>query len=142
MRKIRFEVRSCGTGPDPGRELLPFIDNASMVDLVCGYELAAGYDVPGAYAGTILERFNYGDLASYLTGTPDSAYWTSRGVIAVLGCDCGEMGCWPLEAHVLLDEELVTWRGFTQPFRRQRDYGTFGPSYSGATSTNARSERL
>jgi hypothetical protein len=39
------------------------------------------------------------------------------GVIALLGCDCGEVGCWPLESPVLVDDGPVTWRGFTQPFR-------------------------
>jgi hypothetical protein len=28
---------------------------------------------------------------------------------------------------VLVDGGLVTWRGFAQPFRPERDYGTFGP---------------
>jgi len=28
---------------------------------------------------------------------------------------------------VIIDDDLVTWRGFIQPFRPQRDYGTFGP---------------
>ncbi|WP_239313920.1 hypothetical protein [Plantactinospora mayteni] len=127
IRKVRFEVRPWGHGPTPAREVLPYIDNVSLVDLVRGYELAAGYDVPGAYAGIVLDHFNFGDLTSYLTGAPDSAYWANRGVIALLGCDCGEVGCWPLEALVLLDDGLVTWRGFAQPFRPNRDYGTFGP---------------
>ena len=55
------------------------------------------------------------------------AHWARRGVIALLGCDCGEVGCWPLESQVLIENDLVTWRGFAQPFRPQRDYGTFGP---------------
>ncbi|MEV0136117.1 hypothetical protein AB0H83_47735 [Dactylosporangium sp. NPDC050688] len=127
VRKIRFDVRRWGDDPDPARELLPYIDNVSLVDLISGYEHAAGYDVPGAYAGIVLDHFNFGDLTGYLTGEPHSAYWAKRGVIALLGCDCGEVGCWPLEARVLLDDTLVTWRAFSQPFRPQRDYGTFGP---------------
>jgi hypothetical protein len=45
-----------------------------MVDLVRGYESAALRRC-GAYAGIVLEHFNYGDLTSYLTGTP---YWAGR----------------------------------------------------------------
>jgi hypothetical protein len=127
IRKIRFRVRSWGHAPDSARELLPYIDNVSLVDLVSGYEQAAGYDVPGAYAGIVLDHFNFGDLTAYLTGHPDSAYWAERGVIALLGCDCGEVGCWPLEACVLIGDDLVTWRGFAQPHRPTRDYGSFGP---------------
>jgi hypothetical protein len=127
IRKVRFDVRPWGDGPDPARELLPYIDSVSLVDLVCGFERAAGDDVPGAYAGIVLDHFNVGDLTAYLSGHPDSAYWAKRGVIALLGCDCGEVGCWPLEARVVVDEDLVTWRGFAQPYRPKRDYGSFGP---------------
>jgi hypothetical protein len=127
VRRVRFDVRPWSDGSDPARELLPQVDNVSLVDLVAGYERAAGFDVPGAYAGVVLEHFNFGDLAGYLTGRPDSAYWVNKGAIALLGCNCGEVGCWPLEAQVLIDDDLVTWRGFTQPFRPRRHYGAFGP---------------
>ncbi|MEN3615866.1 hypothetical protein AAH979_41060 [Plantactinospora sp. ZYX-F-223] len=127
IRKVQFKIRPWGPGPDPGRELLPYVDDVSLVDLISGYERAAGFDVPGAYAGVVLDHFNFGDLASYLVGQPDSTYWADKGVIALLGCDCGEVGCWPLEAQVIIDADLVTWRGFVQPFRPRRDYGAFGP---------------
>ena len=87
-RKVRFDVRPWGDGPDPARELLPYVDNVSLVDLISGYERAAGYDVPGTYAGIVLDHFNFGDLTAYLAGEP---------------------------------------HGFAQPFRPERDYGTFGP---------------
>ena len=127
IRRVRFDVRPWGDRSGPARELLPFVDNVSLVDLVSGYEHAAGFDIPGAYAGLVLDYFDFGDLTAYLIGRPDSAYWAGRGVIDLLGCDCGEVGCWPLESRVLVENGLVTWRGFAQPFRPQRDYGSFGP---------------
>jgi hypothetical protein len=127
IRRVRFDVRQWPDGSGSARELLPQVDTFSLVDLVSCYERAAGFDVPGAYAGVVLDHFNFGDLTAYLTGRPDSAYWADKDAIALLGCDCGEVGCWPLEAQVLVDDDLVTWRGFTQPFRPKRDYGTFGP---------------
>jgi len=127
VREVRFDVRPWDEDdPASVRELLPHVDDVSLVDLVSGYEHAARYDVPGAYAGIVLDHFNVGDLTEYLNGDPHSAY-RGRGVIALLGCDCGEVGCWPLEARVVVDEDVVTWRGFTQPFRPERDYGSFGP---------------
>src|SRR5262249_52407636 len=117
-------------GPDPARELLPYVDNVSLVDLISGYEHAAGYDVPGTYAGIVLDHFNFGDLNTYLTGEPHSSYWAKRGVIALLGCDCGEVACWPLEARVLVADGWVTGRGSPQPSPPERDYGTFGPLVS------------
>jgi hypothetical protein len=127
IRRVRFDVRPWGDRPDPARELLAFVDKVSLVDLVSGYEHSAGFDVPGTYAGLVLDHFNFGDLTAYLYGQPDSVYWANRGVIALLGCDCGEVGCWPLECQIHVEDDLVTWRGFAQPFRPQRDYGSFGP---------------
>ncbi|WP_327023446.1 hypothetical protein [Micromonospora sp. NBC_01739] len=126
IRTVRFEIGPWGQAPDPARELLPYVDNVSLVDLVSDFERAAGHDVPGAYAGIVLDHFNFGDLDAYLTGRSNSAY-RGKGVIALLGCDCGEVGCWPLEAQVITTEESVIWRGFSQPYRPQRDYGDFGP---------------
>ncbi|MGC4836844.1 hypothetical protein ACLQ3D_20310 [Micromonospora vinacea] len=97
------------------------------MDLVSGFEHAAGHDVPGAYAGIVLDHFKVGDLAAYLSGRPEFAYRSQNGVIALLGCDCGEVGCWPLEAQVITTEHSVIWRGFSQIYRRERDYGDFGP---------------
>ncbi|GAA5184369.1 hypothetical protein GCM10023322_25710 [Rugosimonospora acidiphila] len=125
IRKVRFDIRPWGGGP--ARELLPYVDDVSLVKLVSGFELASGYDVPGEYAGLVLDHFKFGDLTAYLAGEPESAYRASGGVIALLGCDCGEVGCWPLEAWVLCDDDWVTWRGFVQPYRPKRDYGSFGP---------------
>lgn len=127
IRRVRFDIRPWGDSADPARELLPFVDNVSLVELVSGYEHAAGFDVRRAYAGLVLDHFNFGDLIAYLTGQPDSAYSAARGVIALLGCDCGEVGCWPLESQVLVENDFVIWRGFAQPFRPRRDYGSFGP---------------
>ncbi|MFC6565392.1 hypothetical protein [Actinoplanes utahensis] len=123
VRRVRFEVRPWSTA----RELLPTVDGVSLVDLVAGYERASGFDVPGAYAGLVLDDFDAADLTGYLTGRPETAYRDRQGVIALLGCDCGEVGCWPLEAQVLTKGDLVIWRHFTQPFRPTRDYGDFGP---------------
>ena len=127
LRRVRFGVRPWGAGPDPARELLPVVDDVSLVDLVAGYEHAAGFDVPGQYAGLVVDHFKIGDPVAYLLGEPVAAYRAEGGVIALLGCDCGELGCWPLESRVVVGNDLVTWRGFTQPFRPQRDYGSFGP---------------
>lgn len=127
VRKVRFDVRPWTDGSASARELLPYIDNVSLLDLVSAFEHAAAYDVPGGYAGLILDHFDFGDLTAYLNGRPDSANSANSGPIPLLGCNCGELGCWPLEARVLVDDNLVTWQDFAQPHRPKRDYGSFGP---------------
>jgi hypothetical protein len=125
VRKIRFDLQPWEFGGEYA--LVPYVDNVSLIHLVAGYEHAAGFDVAGKYAGLVLGRFSCGDLTAYLGGRPDSPHWARLGVIALLGCTCGEVGCWPLYAQVIVDRQAVTWRGFHQPFRQHRDYGSFGP---------------
>ena len=45
----------------------------------------------------------------------------------LLGCDCGEAGCWPLEDRIVRSDRQITWEQFKQPFRPERDYSSFGP---------------
>jgi hypothetical protein len=46
---------------------------------------------------------------------------------ALLACDCGDWGCWPLMARITVTERSVTWDAFEQPHRSTRDYTGFGP---------------
>ena len=50
-----------------------------------------------------------------------------RGRAWLLGCDCGEVGCWPLDARIEVTDDLVMWQDFQQPHRPERDYRSFGP---------------
>ncbi|MFC7616095.1 hypothetical protein ACFQV2_24110 [Actinokineospora soli] len=47
--------------------------------------------------------------------------------VPLLGCSCGDLGCWPLLAHVGVADGRVVWDLFEQPFRPDRDYDRFGP---------------
>lgn len=42
------------------------------------------------------------------------------------GCDCGEPGCWPLEAEIVTSELEVRWQLFHQPHRRWWTYEAIG----------------
>lgn len=117
LNLIRFEVRLWAGGPD--RELLPFVDDLSLADLVAQYEQAAAHDTAGGYAGLVLENLDYSDLTGYLTGMSNP--------VAVLGHNCGEVDCWSLQAEIQAGDDLVVWQGFSQPHRPARDYGSFGP---------------
>ncbi len=71
--------------------------------------------------------FDYGSLDTYFTGRNNADYWVSLNGIYLLGCACGEVGCWPLIASVSQRDDRVVWDEFMQPFRRDRDYSAFGP---------------
>ncbi|MFC0627089.1 hypothetical protein [Kribbella deserti] len=110
-----------------GHELVPYVDGVSLLDLVSAYEQKSRFDVPGAYAGLKVESFKAGELADYLLGKPRYSFGDNPGAVALLGCDCGDTGCWPLLAQVLAEDGVVTWSDFAQPHRPKRDYTRFGP---------------
>ena len=120
--QVGFEIRRW---EESGRELVPLVDGVSLADLVSGFEYATGYQPACGYAGLVLDHSNFGDLGNYLHGEADSPYW--RDTVALLGCNCGEVGCWPLQARIQVAPDFVTWTAFTQPHRADRDYSDFGP---------------
>lgn len=119
--RIRFELDEFeGTS----QQLVPVVDGRRLDDLAEEYERQKSFDVAGGYAGLVLDHFKVGDLRLYLFG--EQQPWPGRRV-PLLGCDCGELGCWPLVAVVDQESDLVRWSGFEQPHRGGRDYSDFGP---------------
>jgi hypothetical protein len=67
-------------------------------------------------------------MAKYLVGDLTGLrFWKEAGGVYLLGCTCGEVGCWPLQCEVITSHESVVWQRFRQPHRRERDYANFGP---------------
>ena len=95
-------------------QVVPVIDGRSLVDLAAAHEAGAGYEPSGGYGGLVPSYFRFGDLVRYYLGQQEP--WVDKP-LAVLACDCGELGCWPLQCRVIVDDEHVTWRGFAQPHR-------------------------
>ena len=111
---------------DGARALVPRIDGQSLVDLVAAFEAQRGYDPSGAYAGIIPANFNFGDLTLYYEAREDQQ-WPSPQHAWLLGCDCGEVGCWPLSARIAVTADEVTWSDFSQEHRPHWYYEGFGP---------------
>jgi hypothetical protein len=114
------------TGGSTGSLMLtPVVDGRPLTELVTEFESRQGYSPSGGYAGLVPDRFHFGDLPRYFLGQEDEQ-WPKPGYAWLLACDCGEAGCWPLEARIIVGTETVTWTGFAQPHRRTRDYQGFG----------------
>jgi hypothetical protein len=101
--------------------VVPFIDGASLVDLVNDFERRRKFKTPGGYQGydATLARnvFAHDEFGPYQG--PD---------VELLSCDgCGESGCWPLETDVVIETRRVMWTNLRQPHRPNRDYSGFGP---------------
>ncbi|WP_245500021.1 hypothetical protein [Rhizobium leguminosarum] len=99
-----------------------------MDQLVADFERATGYTDPaGGYGGLVPSFYHFGPLWRYFLGKEEPVVGNEQGEIYILSCECGEVGCWPLIAHVHLQENKVIWGGFSQPHRPKRDYARFGP---------------
>jgi hypothetical protein len=114
---------------DGATVITPCVDGVALTSLAEQFEQTHGLNDPaGGYGGLIPEFFRYGPLDRYFLGKSETHYFErTPGRIFVLGCQCGEVGCWPLTSVVSAGDSEVTWHGFEQPHRPGRDYSTFGP---------------
>jgi hypothetical protein len=121
LQTIDFDFRPLYRG---AVQMVSVVDSRSLTDLVAEFESRAGYEPAGGYAGLVPEHYDLGDLSLYLMG--EQVPWPGHEV-ALLGCECGEWGCWPLVAHVVAADGIVEWSGFRQPHRPGWRYQGFGP---------------
>lgn len=105
--------------------LTPVVDGTPLTALVEAFESEHGLTPAGGYGGLVPEFFKYGPLDRYFMGEPEGALWKDGQYL--LGCSCGEVGCWPLEAKIQREGETIVWKEFAQPHRPARDYSVFGP---------------
>ena len=107
--------------------VIPVVAGTPLPEMISAFEHEKHYEPAGGYGGLIPQYFNYGPLDRYFFGDfDDGSYFARMGRIYVLGCECGEVGCWPLVARVKVDEDSVVWDSFQQPHRPGRDYADFG----------------
>jgi hypothetical protein len=112
----------------PVRAVVPHINALPLIHLINEFERAKKFEPVGGYEGLIPEWFKYGPLEKYFLGEFDrGSYWSSLGGAYVLGCQCGEVGCWPLQCCISVHGDDVVWKEFCQPHRKTRDYSSFGP---------------
>ena len=108
--------------------ITPVVDGTPLPEIVAAFEREQGFEPAGGYGGLIPEWFNYGALDKYFLGDFEKdSYFSRMDRVYLLGCQCGEVGCWPLIARIRTEGESVVWDSFEQPHRKDRDYSGFGP---------------
>jgi hypothetical protein len=120
---LAFAVRPNQQGDT---EVVPVVDGIELTKRVHEFERAHHMEPAGSYGGLIPAFFRFGPAVVHYFAS-EGAFVDENRKIPLLGCECGEWGCWPLLARVVADEETVTWTDFEQPHRKQRDYSAFGP---------------
>ena len=112
MYSIAFEVRPLAKSGG-AHEAIPLVDGLPLPEVIHAYEHAAG-GIPGPLddrGGLVSENYRSGPARENWFGLRDVS--GRSGEIPVLGCSCGEWGCWPTYATVVFDDETVTWREFS-----------------------------
>ena len=131
MQRLCLVWSAAGEYGEP--ELRVLVNDADLQDVVRPVELPHAEDegspnIAGAYAGLPSWALR-GKLRQHFLGGPESHMFCGpRDKTVLLGCECGEPGCWPLMAQVEVGPSEVTWTDFEQPHRRGRwRYDGLGP---------------
>ncbi len=121
---LSFKVEPLNPPDQMALAAVPVIDGRLLTDLVEEFEMEHGFHPAGGYGGLVFEFFNFG---------PPQEHFRKPQDVYVLGCQCGEVGCWPLTCRVEANGDTMTWANFLQPHRPERDYSNFGPFKFDAT---------
>ena len=127
MDTIMFEVIVA----DGCESLIPVINGQRLTDLVHALERLNTWSEQDSYMGLVPGNYNFGPMRWHYLGLGGSTGLDVGALkgsgMPVLGCECGEWGCWPILVTVVADENIVEWRTFVQPYRPERDYIGIGP---------------
>lgn len=129
MDTLRFELGERRSGRRDRRCGRLVVNGRNLVDILREVELPfaareGNLDLAGSYVGLPPKR-------SFCPPHVYSAIYYDHdcldGKVAILGCGCGEVGCWPFRVRVTLREDAVIWSDFEQPHRREWRYDELGP---------------
>ena len=97
------------------------INGRDLIDMVRAVENPFAYkeghaSIAGAYAGLPPDDDTCPPSRHFL-GEPSYAVYRYEAKTQVLGCECGEPGCWPLVCLIEAGPARVKWSQFEQPHR-------------------------
>ena len=117
MNQATFRVVPSDHAPDTG-EVEILIDGVNLCALVREVEHGqpGAEEIAGRYAGLRADR-DVLPPSEHFLGAPGWRIYDYGGKTQVLGCECGEPGCWPLVCAIELRADEIVWRNFEQPHR-------------------------
>jgi hypothetical protein len=128
---IRFEIgKRVDPADGPVDAVDIFVNGRNLVETLREVELPFATregkpDLAGKYVG--LRPADVFLPSPRLLGEPKMYHDDPEGKIAVLGCECGDVGCWPFRVRIKLREDVVIWDGFEQPHRPAWRYDKMRP---------------
>jgi hypothetical protein len=128
--ELSFLVEPLSAALPEALAVTPVLDGVPLTKLIDDFETNRGFDAAGGYAGLVPGHYRFGPLNCHFLADSDefdlAADWEIPDVY-LLGCTCGEVGCWPLTSTITKSANTVTWSDFGQPHRPNRLYTAFGP---------------
>jgi len=114
MQRIEFRAIAQELPDGVFSRLVPHVNGVPLPDLVREAELPSARregkpDLAGSYAGLPLDEVSW--PSRHFLGEPVLS-WFGDGDTVLLGCACGEWGCWPFTAIVTVAEDTITWSGY------------------------------
>jgi hypothetical protein len=133
MAEVAFIWETAPAGPSDRRALRILVDGRDLAEIVGDHERpyadAEGHpNIAGGYAGLDPRQLDRPISEHFWRCARFRSRVRTGGKTVLLGCTCGEPGCWPLMASIEVHPEEVVWRDFEQPHRGGRwSYESFGP---------------
>lgn len=127
MDRIAFDV-SQAESSSMARTFAIFVNGERLESLARVVELpfavAEGHpDLAGDYEPLTL--FDISSDVNHFLGQP-VATWFEDGDAVLMGCPCGEWGCWPLTVKIEVNDTTIRWRRFRNG-HRDWDLSKLGP---------------
>ena len=119
---VDFQRRRIARYPSEVIDVL--VDGRPLADVVGEVEFPFAEregkpDLAGSYQGLGPEQVD-GSPRTHFMGSDESHLFSGpRDKTILLGCECGEPGCWPLMARIEVTDRTVEWRDFMQPHRHE-----------------------
>src|SRR5579884_1504765 len=115
--EVAFTTRTADIPDSPAvLEFVPVVDGVRLTDRIHDFEQAHGMETRNeSYRGLVPAFYRCASALDHYLGRSE---FGGANKAMLLGCTCGEWGCWPLLAEVSVNEESVTWGRFEQPHRR------------------------
>ena len=101
--------------------LLPDLLRDVEMEHLGGREPSVAGKYEGLWAADVLPP------SRHYWGDPKPLYEAGYGRVMVMGCSCGEAGCWPLECNIEVGPEVVVWSSFRNPHLSEYEYEGVGP---------------
>lgn len=136
MNEIRFTIEPAPVDVPDARMVSILIDGEQLEALVERHELpiatAEGKpSLAGTYIG--LDVNTVAPPSRHFLGAPSWEIYRYGERLQVLGCECGDPGCWPLVCRIQLRNDQIEWSDFCQAQRSGHNslpewsYADFGP---------------